>query len=202
MKLEEVVGANIADLREARRLSQAELGELLGRYLDKPWARQAVSAAEKGRRAFAVSELVAMALALGVTLFDLLAPGYAELGDRRIELPGSIVELGKYVQLIEQAHPEEAIRQSDLRTLRALIPPLKTQAWTTSVLYSTLRDLFLDPSVREQDEAEEREKETLIGSMLRDIQSSQGALETIKQHLDEQSAAEGEPSAPGEETDA
>ncbi|MCQ4043840.1 helix-turn-helix transcriptional regulator [Streptantibioticus rubrisoli] len=193
MRLEEIVGANVAEARERRKLSQAELGELLGQHLDKPWARQAVSAAEKGRRAFAVSELVALALALDVTLFDLLAPSYAELGDRRVELPGSVIQLGRYAQVIEQADAEEVLRQADIRTLRTLIPTLKQQAWTTQLLYSALRDLFLDPSVREQDEAEAREQDSLIGSILRDLKEGEEKLGAIKTFLEERGGSTGSP---------
>ncbi|MCG6497646.1 helix-turn-helix transcriptional regulator [Kitasatospora sp. A2-31] len=74
MKLEESIGANIARLREMSGLSQAQLGDALGRYLEKPWSRQAVSAAEKGRRAFTAVELVSLSLALSSSVPDLLLP--------------------------------------------------------------------------------------------------------------------------------
>ena len=77
MRLEEVIGANLARLRDSRGMSQAQLGAALSGYLDKPWSRQAVSAAEKGRRAFTAAELLSLALSLRVSLADLLLP----LGD-------------------------------------------------------------------------------------------------------------------------
>lgn len=66
--VERRVGANLARLRRGRHWPQAHLGDLVSGYLDKPWSRQAVSAAEKGRRAFTVIELVAIAEIFGVSL--------------------------------------------------------------------------------------------------------------------------------------
>ena len=55
-----IVGENMRRYRLASGWSQAGLGERLGGYLDGSWSRQAVSHAEKGGRAFGVSELVAL----------------------------------------------------------------------------------------------------------------------------------------------
>lgn len=99
MKLEEAIGANLARLREESGLSQAQLGNALGAYLDKPWSRQAVSGAEKGRRAFTAAELVSLALSLGVSIDFLLlpvAPGLADL------LPGE-------AELSEQAYEQAVV---------------------------------------------------------------------------------------------
>lgn len=87
MKIEEAIGANMARLREEAGLSQKQLGEALGAYLGKTWTRQAVSAAEKGRRAFTAAELVSLALVLRTSMdFLLLLPVRSEsLGDL---LPG------------------------------------------------------------------------------------------------------------------
>jgi transcriptional regulator with XRE-family HTH domain len=78
MKLEELIGANLARLREARGMSQAQVGDALSGYLDKPWSRQAVSAAEKGRRAFTAAELLSLALSLRVSVIELLLPSGEE----------------------------------------------------------------------------------------------------------------------------
>lgn len=86
MRLEDAIGWNVARLREAAGLSQAQLGEALGAYLGKPWSRQAVSAAEKGRRAFTAAELVSLALVLKASLDHLLLPG--ALSSREELLPG------------------------------------------------------------------------------------------------------------------
>ena len=68
MKIELAVGNRIRELRESQGLSQAQLGE----RLQKPWPRQAVSAAEQGRRAFTVAELSGLSAALGVGIADLV----------------------------------------------------------------------------------------------------------------------------------
>src|SRR5216683_1528261 len=58
MRVETAIGHQIARLRQARRMSLTQLGEAVGRYLDKPWSRQAVHQAEQGRRAFTAAEPV------------------------------------------------------------------------------------------------------------------------------------------------
>lgn len=74
MRIEDVIGRWITEGREETGMTQADLGERLGELLGKPWSRQAVSAAEKGRRAFTAAELVALAVALGCSVEDLLEP--------------------------------------------------------------------------------------------------------------------------------
>ena len=69
-----VVGEQITRAREDVGMSQAQLGDELGRLLGKPWPRQAVSQAEKGRRSFNAAELVAFAAALGRSVESLLVP--------------------------------------------------------------------------------------------------------------------------------
>jgi len=64
MRVEEAIGRQVARLRAQRQLSLADLGEALGRYLGKPWSRQAVHQAERGQRSFTAAELTALALAL------------------------------------------------------------------------------------------------------------------------------------------
>lgn len=78
MKIEEVVGRQISIVRERRGLSQAELGQRLGEWLDKPWRKQIVWQAERGQRAFNVVELVAFAHVLDVSVVTLLKPPLEE----------------------------------------------------------------------------------------------------------------------------
>ena len=77
MRVEEVIGSQIARLRAQRQLSLTDLGQALGRYLGRPWSRQAVHQAERGQRSFTAAELSALALALGH-----LRPGPVPRGDR------------------------------------------------------------------------------------------------------------------------
>ncbi|MFG1706682.1 helix-turn-helix domain-containing protein [Nonomuraea sp. M3C6] len=91
MRVEEAIGRQIARLRTERRLSLTELGEALGRYLDRPWSRQAVHQAERGRRSFTAAELTALALVL-----DTSVPVLFRAEDDGIELPGRAVSPEEY----------------------------------------------------------------------------------------------------------
>jgi transcriptional regulator with XRE-family HTH domain len=91
MRVEEAVGRQIARLRAQRGLSLTELGETLGGFLGKPWSRQAVHQAERGRRSFTVAELTALALAL-----DTSVPALLRTEDQRIDLPGRAVSAEEY----------------------------------------------------------------------------------------------------------
>lgn len=83
--LRKLVGANVAAIRDAGSLTQTEVAQRVGDILGTPWARQQISRAETGGRALNVDELVALAVALDVTVIDLLAPRPDEnyrLGER------------------------------------------------------------------------------------------------------------------------
>lgn len=71
MSVESDIGARITARREAAGITQAALGDLIGGSLGKTWPRQAVSAAEKGRRAFTAVEMIAIAAALQCSVSDL-----------------------------------------------------------------------------------------------------------------------------------
>ncbi|WP_433444748.1 helix-turn-helix domain-containing protein [Nonomuraea sp. CA-141351] len=86
MRVEEAIGRQIARLRTERRLSLTELGEALGRYLDRPWSRQAVHQAERGQRSFTAAELTGLALALDTSI-----PALFRVEDGGVELPGGAV---------------------------------------------------------------------------------------------------------------
>jgi transcriptional regulator with XRE-family HTH domain len=90
MRVEEAVGRQIARLRAQRGLSLTDLGEALGAYLGKPWSRQAVHQAERGRRSFTAAELTALALALDTSVPALFR------AEERIELPGRAVSPEEY----------------------------------------------------------------------------------------------------------
>ena len=88
---DEFVGNQIARLRETRQMSLTQLGEALGRYLDRPWSRQAVHQAERGRRAFTAAELAAFALALETSV-----PALFLADADQLELPGAIISAEDY----------------------------------------------------------------------------------------------------------
>jgi transcriptional regulator with XRE-family HTH domain len=91
MRVEEAIGRQIARLRAQRELSLADLGEALGRYLGRPWSRQAVHQAERGQRSFTAAELTALALVLDTSVQALFR---AE--DVQVELPGRAISLEEY----------------------------------------------------------------------------------------------------------
>jgi transcriptional regulator with XRE-family HTH domain len=91
MRVEEAIGRQVARLRAQRQLSLADLGEALGRYLGKPWSRQAVYQAERGQRSFTAAELTALALTLDTSVQALFR---AESG--QIELPGRAIASEEY----------------------------------------------------------------------------------------------------------
>lgn len=74
MRIGQVIGERVRVQREARGWTQAKLGELVGSQLGQEWPRQAISAAEKGKRAFTAAELVTFAHVLGVGIGHLLTP--------------------------------------------------------------------------------------------------------------------------------
>ena len=74
MRVEEYVGQRIRDRREELGMSQAEFGRMVGSLLAKPWPRQAVSAAELGKRSLGVAEMVAIANVLETRPARLLTP--------------------------------------------------------------------------------------------------------------------------------
>lgn len=188
MKLEEVVGVNVARLREHKRMSQAELGDKLGQYLGKPWTRQAVSAAEKGRRAFAVAELVALASTLEADMAELLSVMLA-VPDEEVELPGASISMDAYSRLVEPPNSDDVIRSIDLRNIQSLIPMLKNASWTTQMLYVTLRDLFLGPEARAKDAAEDaanKDATVAIVELLHTMRDGDALARELKEKLEEE----------------
>jgi transcriptional regulator with XRE-family HTH domain len=91
MRVEEAIGRQIAHRRAQRQLSLADLGEALGRYLGKPWSRQAVHQAERGQRSFTAAELTALALVL-----DTAVQALFRAEDDHVELPGRAIPAEEY----------------------------------------------------------------------------------------------------------
>jgi transcriptional regulator with XRE-family HTH domain len=95
MRVEVAIGRQIGRLREMRQMSLTQLGEAVGRYLGKPWSRQAVHQAEHGRRAFTAAELAALALAL-----DTSVPALFLADADQIDLPGASVSAQDYLGIL------------------------------------------------------------------------------------------------------
>lgn len=101
MRVEEAVGRQVARLREARGMSLTQLGEALGLYLERPWSRQAVHQAERGKRAFTACELAALALAL-----DTSVPALFLTDAPRVELPSQTVTAEDYRAILLAARED------------------------------------------------------------------------------------------------
>jgi transcriptional regulator with XRE-family HTH domain len=101
MQVEAAIGQQIARLRESREMSLTQLGQAMGRYLGKPWSRQAVHQAERGRRAFTAAELAAIALALDTSI-----PALFLSDSGPIELPGTAVSAEDYRAILLYAGDE------------------------------------------------------------------------------------------------
>ncbi len=98
MRLEQVIGHRMRERREEMALTQEQAGQRIGELLGRPWPRQAVSAAEKGDRAFTAAELVAIAFALDTTVSWLLTPLAGGLG---VEMPsGAAVDQAKLIAAV------------------------------------------------------------------------------------------------------
>src|SRR5580693_4455636 len=121
MRVEVAIGQQIAHLREARQMSLTQLGQAMGRYLGKPWSRQAVHQAERGRRAFTAAELAALALALDTSVPALFLADAAD-----IELPGAVVSAEDYQGILLYAGddaPRDGIEEVlvALRDIRRIV---------------------------------------------------------------------------------
>jgi transcriptional regulator with XRE-family HTH domain len=98
VRLEQVIGHRMRERREEMALTQEQAGQRIGELLGRPWPRQAVSAAEKGDRAFTAAELVAIAFALDTNVSWLLTPLAGGLG---VEMPsGAAVDQAKLIAAV------------------------------------------------------------------------------------------------------
>src|SRR5580693_3004173 len=121
MRIETAIGRQISRLREARQMSLTQLGQAMGTYLGKPWSRQAVHQAERGRRAFTAAEMAALALALDTSVPALFL---ADAGD--VELPGAVVSAEDYQGILLYAGddaPRDGIEEVlvALRDIRRIV---------------------------------------------------------------------------------
>ncbi|MFF1743534.1 helix-turn-helix transcriptional regulator [Streptomyces mirabilis] len=141
MRLEEVIGTNIAERRSHKELSQTELGEALGQYLEKPWSRQAVHTAEKGRRAFTAAELIALALVLEVELPELLAPPLAARHEE-VELPRGSVNGRALSDIVSPETPEAWERRANMDMVAHITPMLGGVISTLQILQVSLQGIL------------------------------------------------------------
>ncbi|MFE5296402.1 helix-turn-helix domain-containing protein [Streptomyces sp. NPDC056632] len=107
VRIEEVIGRNLRQIREGKDLSQTDLGQAMEQHLGKPWSRQAVSAAEKGRRFFTAADLLGLARALDVSI-----PHFFMLTDWRDE---NAVELVEGVSVPAAEYRDRILHEVDAR---------------------------------------------------------------------------------------
>jgi transcriptional regulator with XRE-family HTH domain len=132
VRVEEVVGRRVRDIRDAKGMTQEQLGQAIGELLGKPWPRQTVSAAEAGRRAFTAVELVAIARALGVYVGHLFTPTIDGAAPVTIELsPG--------VQLDTKEVMEAMFERMDVVAARTALQTLIQSAQSLGTVASGIR---------------------------------------------------------------
>ncbi|GAA2218829.1 helix-turn-helix transcriptional regulator [Streptomyces indiaensis] len=151
MRLEEVIGLQIAEKRASAGMSQAELGEALGQHLERAWSRQAVHSAEKGKRAFTAAELVAFALVLEAEVPDLMTPPLSQR-DGVIELPSSVVPARRLADIVAPEAPDDVLTRMNLDGLHHLVPMLSGTIQTLQLLDITLSELIEDAQRRKAGE--------------------------------------------------
>ncbi|WP_280305652.1 helix-turn-helix domain-containing protein [Nocardia neocaledoniensis] len=88
MRYEEAIGTRVAVAREAAGITQGELGKRVAEWLGGEWSRQAVWAAERGKRSFTAVELVTLARVLNVAPDWLMTP---PLEVTEVEMPSGVV---------------------------------------------------------------------------------------------------------------
>lgn len=160
----EVIGWNIRQQRAAR-WTQPEFGKLLGTVLPKPWPAQTVSSAEKGERAYAAAELVALAHLLEVPVAALFSP---PLPVQRVVVTDELVVPAQTLH----GTPAPADEGEFSRSVYA-------EAWSTLGRIAELRQNIVDQT--ELIELESRALFIRLGEIkhkMSDVQSSHPDLDT------------------------
>jgi transcriptional regulator with XRE-family HTH domain len=154
LKIEEVIGKHIADARDQQGMSQQQLAEKIGEVLGRPWSRQAVWAAEKGRRAFTAAELVAFAVVLGVPVAHLLSPPLTN-GDVQLQDGAAIdkTELRAAIDSFRSAIEPDALGPTALLKVRDVANELRKRVGRDMATADDL-ERFYDRAIRAQGGAE------------------------------------------------
>lgn len=137
VRAEEYVGQRIRERREELGMSQTDLGQRLAEYLGRQWTRQAVSAAEQGKRAFTAAELVAIAHVLDTRPARLVTPPI-EL--KEVELPGGPVRVRAMVDDVGVADKTLGDMYDQLLVLRRQIIQIRDSVNAELVTVDVLSD--------------------------------------------------------------
>jgi transcriptional regulator with XRE-family HTH domain len=116
VKIEEVIGLQIGRLRKQAGMSQAHLANQLAPHLEKPWSRQAVNMAERGKRAFSAAELAALAVALGTDIVTLFMPWPGDT--ETVELQVGSVSAQDYAVLVRSG---QSVASQEVERATALL---------------------------------------------------------------------------------
>lgn len=114
MEITELVGSKVRQRRQQLDMSQQDLGAKVGSYLGEQWSRQAVSAAEKGGRAFAITEVAAFAAALDTNIRELVTP---DPRTHQVDLPGLTVERDTYAGWVSERTDREIALENEIDRL-------------------------------------------------------------------------------------
>lgn len=76
-------------------MSQEAFGEELGKLLGKPWPRQAMSHAERGRRNFTAAEIVALSVVIGCEVAELFR---LPLDVEALQMPGETLTRAQLIE--------------------------------------------------------------------------------------------------------
>lgn len=118
VEIPELVGSKVRHRRQQLDISQQELGVKVGDYLGEQWSRQAVSAAEKGGRAFAITEVAAFAAALDTNIRELVTP---DPRTQRVELPGLTVDHDTYAGWVSERTDREVALENEIASLHQVL---------------------------------------------------------------------------------
>lgn len=126
MEIEKVIGGNMRRIREQRGLSQTDLGAAVGQHIGRSWSRQAVSAAEQGRRSFTAADLMGLSLTLDVSVPELFF-----LTDWRSE---GRVQLGEGAEIDADAYRERILHDLDVSNSAQLMVKADVQELGAALL--------------------------------------------------------------------
>jgi 8-oxo-dGTP diphosphatase len=139
--VEEYVGLRIRKRREELEMSAVEFGSEVGLWLGEPWPRQAVSAAELGKRSLGAAELVAIAHVLQTSPTYLLAPP-AGIGE--ITMPsGATINRDLLFSLVVVTTPDSDVNLAAEQALSALTERAVRGQEDAAEIVRLARDLHL-----------------------------------------------------------
>ena len=124
MRVEDLIGDNVRERRERIGMTQEEFGKTVETYLGRSWTRQAVSAAENGRRDWRAEDLIAAALVLRISPTYLLQPKLNDV----LELPGKAVSFDDMIsQTITKDSSRLAAARDSVDLLRRVLDEVADQ---------------------------------------------------------------------------